>query len=224
MIMKKVVWQKSTKSNVKSDKTKWVFIGPESDHYWLWLSVAHPLTDSCLVNFMPLNDVSCLMMSQVETLNSYLKQWKGCLEMLLMLMMRIVLATVYCMLGSWGLVIKPAFCSDFQYKVWSRFWSWSSGVWSIFCRWCFAEVMKLNLGRDFEDEVWSRFGFELVIWPNRLLWKDELNPRVRCAFGNVFFRETPACPVVTYLSIISVFSLVMLTNFQHSPTLHPQSR
>ena len=42
------------------------------------------------------------------------------------------------------------------------------------------------LGRDFEDEVWTRFVFELVIWPNRLLWKDELNPRVRCAFGNVF--------------------------------------
>ena len=41
------------------------------------------------------------------------------------------------------------------------------------------------LGRDFEDEVWSRFVFELVIWPNSLLWKDELNPRVRCAFGNV---------------------------------------
>ena len=42
------------------------------------------------------------------------------------------------------------------------------------------------LGRDFDDEVWLRFVFELVIWPNRLLWKDELNPRVRCAFGNVF--------------------------------------
>merc|ERR1712047_152173 len=37
-------------------------------------------------------------------------------------------------------------------------------------------------------------------------------------------KETPACPVVTYLSIISVFSLIMLTNYQHSPTLHPQSR
>ena len=43
------------------------------------------------------------------------------------------------------------------------------------------------LSRDFEDEVWSRFAFELVIWPDRLLWKDELNPRVRCAFGNVSF-------------------------------------
>merc|ERR1712038_1684639 len=37
-------------------------------------------------------------------------------------------------------------------------------------------------------------------------------------------KETPACPVVTYLSIVSVFSLIMLTNFQHSPTLHPQTR
>ena len=59
----------------------------------------------------------------------------------------------------------------------------------FFC-WCFVEVMKLNLGRDFEarfeqvlwrgwclveilklmysrdseDEIWSRFVFELVIW------------------------------------------------------------
>ena len=45
------------------------------------------------------------------------------------------------------------------------------------------------LGRDFEDEVWTRFLFELVIWPNRLLCKDELNPRVRCAFGNVLWRK-----------------------------------
>ena len=29
--------------------------------------------------------------------------------------------------------------------------------------------------------------FELVICPNRLLWKDELNPQVRCAFGNVYY-------------------------------------
>ena len=41
------------------------------------------------------------------------------------------------------------------------------------------------LGRDFEDEIWSIFVFELVIWPQMLLWQDELNPRVRCAFGNV---------------------------------------
>ena len=45
------------------------------------------------------------------------------------------------------------------------------------------------LGRDFEAEVSSRFVFELVICPNRLLRKDELNPRVRCAFGNVFVSD-----------------------------------
>ena len=39
------------------------------------------------------------------------------------------------------------------------------------------------LSQDSEDEIRSRFAFALAIW----LWQDELNPRVRCAFGNVFF-------------------------------------
>ena len=110
--------------------------------------------------------------------------------------MRIVLATICCRFWSWGLVKN--FCSDFEHKVWSRFWSWSSGKicnWSLatFLRWYFLEVMKLNLGRDFEarfgqdfevlwrgwclvetlklmlgrdseDATWSRFLFELLIW------------------------------------------------------------
>ena len=38
------------------------------------------------------------------------------------------------------------------------------------------------LSQDSEDEIRSRFVFELAIW----LGQDELNPRVRCAFGNVF--------------------------------------
>ena len=43
--------------------------------------------------------------------------------------------------------------------------------------------------RDFEDEMWQRFAFELVLWYDfkKLLWQDELKPRVRCAFGNVLF-------------------------------------
>ena len=38
---------------------------------------------------------------------------------------------------------------------------------------------------DSEDEMWSRC---LNLWYDlrKLLWQDELNPRVRCAFGNVF--------------------------------------
>ena len=41
------------------------------------------------------------------------------------------------------------------------------------------------LSQDSEDEIRSRFVFELAIW----LWQDELNPRVRCAFGNVYYSE-----------------------------------
>jgi hypothetical protein len=105
------------------------------------------------------------------------------------------------------------FCSDFEHRVGqdfevevqATFWSWS--LFSIW-RWCFVEVMKLNLGRDSE----ARFGqdFELLgywrflvdalsrfwrcdqdlclnLWYDfkKLVWQDELNPRVRCAFGNV---------------------------------------
>ena len=47
------------------------------------------------------------------------------LFLLLILMMRIMLATACCRFGSWGLVIKLNFCSE--HKVWSRFWSWSLG-------------------------------------------------------------------------------------------------
>ena len=52
--------------------------------------------------------------------------------------------------------------------------------------WCLDEILKLMLGRDSEDDIWSWFVIELVIWPIRLLWLDELNPQVRCAFGNVY--------------------------------------
>ena len=90
--------------------------------------------------------------------------------------MRIVLATICCGFRSWGFVKKLNFCSDFEHKVWSRFWSWSSGKicsWSLatFLRWYFVEVMKLNLGQDLKlglvkilkfkfswnAEIWLRF-------------------------------------------------------------------
>ena len=67
------------------------------------------------------------------------------LALLLMLMMRIVLATVCCILESWGLVIKPNFCSDFEHKVWSRFWCWSSG-----------KIFRLAFGQYFAADVLQR--------------------------------------------------------------------
>ena len=54
------------------------------------------------------------------------------LLLLLMLVMRIVLATVCCRFGGWSLVIKLNFCSDlehfgqdFEVEVKAGFWSWS---------------------------------------------------------------------------------------------------
>ena len=60
------------------------------------------------------------------------------------------------------------------------------------------------LSQDSEDEIRSRFVFELAIW----LWQDELNPRVRCAFGNVY--NTPSlspnqvqkrCATISFLAM-----------------------
>ena len=76
-----------------------------------------------------------------------------------MLMMRIVLATVCWRFASWGFDIKVTFCSDFEHKIWSRFWSW-----------------LLMFGWDFVVDSWSRFwrwnfikfylNKSLTLWPN----------------------------------------------------------
>ena len=150
------------------------------------------------------------------------------LALLLMLMMKIVLATVCCILGSWGLVIKPNFCSDFQHKVSSRFWSWSSGrilklefgqyfaadVLQRLWRWILVKMLKqglvniLNFKFSRSGDVWCGFWSECLIdilkmkfeqdlclnlWYDlkKLFWWDELKPRVRCAFGNVFSIQPP---------------------------------
>ena len=150
---------------------------------------------------------------KMPTLN-LLRLW-----LLVMLMMRIVLATVSCRFGSWGMVIKQNFCSDFQHKVWSGVWRRSSGeilklkfgqyfaadVWLRLQSWILVKILNLGLmlNQDFEIEVWSRF-----VWN---LWY-ELNPRVRCAFakgfGNVstfiVYFTSPSC---TNLGIIGVMMI-----------------
>ena len=74
---------------------------------------------------------------------------------LLMLMLRIMMATVCCRFGSWGLFIKLYFCSDFEHEVWSRFWSWSSGeILKLKFSQCFAAVA---VGQGFEVEAQVRF-------------------------------------------------------------------
>ena len=44
------------------------------------------------------------------------------------------------------------------------------------------------LSRDSEDQMGCDLCLRLWYDLKRLLWQDELNPRVRCAFGNVYFR------------------------------------
>ena len=79
------------------------------------------------------------------------------LLLLLMLMMRNVLTTVWCRFGRWSLVIKLSFCPDFEHKVSRfgqdfevdaevRFWSWSLGI-----------ILLLMLGCGYEVQSWSRF-------------------------------------------------------------------
>ena len=63
------------------------------------------------------------------------------------------------------------------------------------------------LSQDSEDEIRSRFVFELAIW----LWQVELNPRVRCAFGNVFILRLP---IKTTSSVNSHYFLFF---FPHRP-------
>ena len=62
-------------------------------------------------------------------------------------MMRIMLATVCFRFVSWRLVITQNFCSDFEHKVWSRFWSWCSG-----------DILKLKFNQYFAADTW------LILW------------------------------------------------------------
>ena len=69
-------------------------------------------------------------------------------------------------------------------------------------------------GWDFEDKVWLRFLFVHVMWPIRLLWKDELNPWVRCAFGNVFDGKTLIRTLDSQFSwIFDIFEKVAMETF-----------
>ena len=79
------------------------------------------------------------------------------LLMLLMLMLRNVLTTVWSRFWSWGLVeilylvfitiLKLKFDQDFEVCFRSRLWGWD-----------LIKILKLKFGQDFEPEVWSRFG------------------------------------------------------------------
>ena len=70
-----------------------------------------------------------------------------------LLVMRIMLATVCCRVGSWVLVMKLNFCTDFEHfgqdfevEVQAWFWSWS-----------LVNILLLMFGWGYEVESWSIF-------------------------------------------------------------------
>ena len=74
------------------------------------------------------------------------------LLLLLMLIVRIMLATVCYRFGGWRLVLKLNLCSDFEHKGWSRLWSWGSG-----------KILKLEFGQYFAADVWFRL-YQVESW------------------------------------------------------------
>ena len=143
--------------DVGNHRDFWIFIGPESDH-WECLSVTdsltHWLTHSCLVNLIDVT-LACedgnSKLVEVVTVadvdaedhvgNSLLQIWEVTFGPKAKLLFR---------LWAQGLVkiLKLKFRQDFE-----------AGVCSAFCRWCFVEVMKLNLGRDSEARFGQDFEF-----------------------------------------------------------------
>ena len=54
----------------------------------------------------------------------------------------------------------------------------NADIWLMFWSCCLVEIMKIKSNQDLFENLW----YDL----KKLLWWAELNPRVRCAFGNVY--------------------------------------
>ena len=85
------------------------------------------------------------------------------LLLLLMLMIRNVLTTVWCRFGKWSLVLKLSFCSDFEHKIWSDF---EDKIWSRFLSWCPGKILKLMFGHYFATDMMLGCGYEVQSWSN----------------------------------------------------------
>ena len=90
----------------------------------------------------------------------------------------------FCPLG-WG----------YEGQTWPTFWN---RVWSKILTkcWCLVEILKLMQGRDSED-VWSRFVFELVIWPKEVTLVSRTQPSGPLCLWQCFYMIQP-----TYRSLL----------------------
>ena len=127
------------------------------------------------------------------------------LLLLLMLIMRNVLTTVWCRFGRW-----------FGHKVKFLFRLWAQGfkVWSIFWSWCSGKILKLKFGHCFavdascDYEVQDRFGQELVIWPKEV---------------TLISRTQPSGPLWLWQCFFSIDNQYLESPLKHRPTKSPTS-
>ena len=80
--------------------------------------------------------------------------------------------------STWCLWMMPTawWCRNSYFKQWIGCLRWKEAV--IFLVDALVETLKMEFDQDLCLNLW----YDL----KKLLWQDELNPRVRCAFGNVF--------------------------------------
>ena len=164
------------------------------------------------------------------------------LSLLLMLMMRNVSTTVYYRFGRWGLVIKLNFCSDFEHKFWSRFWSWSSGeilklkfdqyfasdVWLRLRSWILVNILKLGLVNILnfkfirDVDVWSRFRSWCLVGILKMKFGQDLCLNLWYDPKNVTLvsRTQPSGPLCLW-QCLRIIPLYMIQGNNHSPfTMH----
>ena len=109
--------------------------------HWLTDWLTDWLTHSCLVDLMAVNDTNCLIMSQLLKAVIWELTFGPKAKLLFRLWAQVLVK-----------ILKSKFRQDFE-----------TGVCSAFCRCYFEEVLKLNLGQDFEikfsgdADVWLRF-------------------------------------------------------------------
>ena len=132
--------------------SSFIIIGPESDH-WQCLSVTDSLTD-WLTNW--------LLFSKLDWCDPgvWRCQLKTCwgLLLLLMLMMRIVLATVWCILGSSGKIFKLEFGHYFASDILQRLRSW---ILIEMLKLGSVNILNFKFSRD--GDVWLRFWSKCLV-------------------------------------------------------------
>ena len=129
------------------------------------------------------------------------------LLLLVMLMLKDMLTTIWCRCGSWSLVIKLNFCSDFEHKVWSITQSWNPG-----------KIVKLRFGQYIDAGAWLKLWGLILVKILKLGFVNTLNFRLSQSV-DVWLRFWSLGKLNS-----TIWSIVPLAVFYHptSTRAHPQ--